>query len=100
MVLDSIGSIGGVRLLIGAMVVIYLAWQTYDRVFNDDMDDPSMFVGGDWLLFRASGIAYVGILVIVGGLLLAPWMNAPLALLLAGLFVFWWISEDEERGTA
>jgi len=100
MTLDAVGSMDGLRLLLGGMLVVYLAWQTYDRVFNDDMDDPSMFLGGDWVLFRASGIAYIGVLVIAGGVLLAPWMNGPLALLLAGLFVFWWISEDEERGRA
>lgn len=85
-----------IRLLAGIAVVAMLGWWTVERASGDG-DDPSMYFGGDWLLFRASGIAIIGLAVISAGVLLFPWMNGGLGLLLAGVFVYWAISEEEER---
>jgi len=96
--LDQLGNVtpSQARLALGIGVLAILGWHTMERLGGDG-DDPSMYFGGDWLLFRASGIAYVGIAVIAAAVLLMPYMNTPLMLLLVGLFAFWSISEFEER---
>lgn len=92
------GMIQSARLVVGVAVVAYLVWTTIDRFLGDNTD-PSAFFGGDWLLIRASGPAFIGVGVVVAMWALAPWMSLSLAGLLVGLFVVWYVLKTELEGT-
>jgi len=81
------------RYLAAAVIMLALVWWTADRAMGED-NDPSVSLGGDWLLFRASGHALVALLAGVAGVLLAPEILAResgtwVAATLGGIVVLW-----------
>lgn len=88
------------RLGIGGIAMAWLLYQTYERA-SGDMDDPSVSVGRDYLLIRASGIVAIAAAVGVVGLSWAPEILATrrgmaIGIVLFGLLGYWYISENEE----
>ncbi|NHN40051.1 hypothetical protein G9C85_00160 [Halorubellus sp. JP-L1] len=61
------------RYAVAAAIILWLAWRTFVRfMMPEDDDDPSVDVGGDWFLFRASGPALVALAAGVAALLVGP----------------------------
>lgn len=81
------------RYLAAAVIMLALVWWTFDRAMGEN-NDPSVSLGGDWVLFRASGHALVALLAAVAGALLGPEILANqsgtwVAAFLGGIVVLW-----------
>jgi hypothetical protein len=83
----------GARYLVAGILFLSLLWWTGERMMGDS-DDPSVNLGGDWLLFRASGHVLVALVAGVIGLALAPEIIANesarfVPVVLLGIVVLW-----------
>lgn len=86
----------------GLALLLLLAW-TARRVVSDDMSDPSLSIGRDYLLVRASGMVAIALVGGVAAVLLAPEILGSargiwIGVLLLGLLAFWAVSETLEGG--
>lgn len=91
----------GIRALVAACLAFMLLWWTVERLLGDN-DDPSVSVGGDWILMRASGLPLIALTAVAVGLLLAPELleseTGVLGIVpLAAVIMLWWGYESEER---
>jgi len=98
---ELLASTTGWRALVAGMLLFALLWWTVERILGDS-DDPSFVLGGDWVLFRASGLPLIALTAVGIGLLLAPEIMASnagvLAVLpLAAVVMIWWGYKTEER---
>jgi hypothetical protein len=82
--------------LLGLLLIGLLVYWTCRRLLFGDRNDPSMFIGGDWLLVRASGVPLVAILVAVTAVVLWPYLGVTSAGVLIALLAYWLVSQLEE----
>lgn len=85
-----------VRLVLGMVVVGMLGKWTYQRFVEDDMSDPSWWGGGDLVLLRLSGMAYIVVVLVLAAVLLEPFLSPGLYLILVAIGGIWAFSELRE----